>query len=135
MKKKSDFKKVFVRVLVAIVGIAVILFVGLQIMLKEFSNEISKVEIGNLDLSSKADGVYEGVFDFNEAVGARVKVMIENNKIMRIEILEHRTGLGGKAEAILDKVIDAQSLNVDAISGATGSSKIILKAIENSLNN
>ncbi len=37
------------------------------------------------------------------------------------------------AEIITDKVIDTQSLQVDAISGATYSSKTILKAIENAL--
>lgn len=132
MKKKS-FKRVLLGVLSTIVVIGVIFFVGLQMKLKEFSKEISKVEISNIDLSNKADGVYEGGFDFDEVVGARVRVTVENKRITKIEILEHRTGLGGKAEAIVDKVIDAQSLGVDAISGATGSSKIILKAIENAL--
>lgn len=132
MKKKS-FKRVLLGVLSTIVVIGVIFFVGLQMKLKEFSKEISKVEISSIDLSNKADGVYEGGFDFDEVVGARVRVTVENKRITKIEILEHRTGLGGKAEAIVDKVIDAQSLGVDAISGATGSSKIILKAIENAL--
>jgi len=34
---------------------------------------------------------------------------------------------------IVDSVIENQSLDVDAISGATYSSKVILKAIENAL--
>ncbi|GAI95081.1 unnamed protein product, partial [marine sediment metagenome] len=33
------------------------------------------------------------------------------------------------------KVVEAQTLQVDAVSGATYSSKVILKAIENALNN
>ena len=49
------------------------------------------------------------------------------------QLLEHQTGLGGKAEAIIDQVIQNQSLEVDAVSGATTSSKTILKAIENAL--
>jgi len=39
------------------------------------------------------------------------------------------------AELITDMVIDSQSLKVDVVSGATYSSKIILKAIENALAN
>jgi len=45
-------------------------------------------------------------------------------------IIEHFNGRGEKAEAIIPRVIEAQSLDVDVVSGATGSSKAILKAIE-----
>jgi len=48
-------------------------------------------------------------------------------------ILEHDNGKGGKAEKIVDDVIKAQSLNVDVVSGATVSSKVILKAGEMAL--
>lgn len=50
-----------------------------------------------------------------------------------IKIIEHENGLGGKAEKIVDDVISRQSLEVDALSGATVSSKYIIKAIENAL--
>ncbi|WP_313562885.1 FMN-binding protein [Ruminiclostridium cellobioparum] len=40
---------------------------------------------------------------------------------------------GAKAEAIVDKIISEQSVTVDVISGATNSSKVILKAVENAL--
>lgn len=58
---------------------------------------------------------------------------MENRKIIAINILEHRNGMGSKAEAIINSVIQAQSLQVDAITGATGSSTVILKAIEDAL--
>jgi uncharacterized protein with FMN-binding domain len=47
--------------------------------------------------------------------------------------LEHRNGQGEAAEVIPQMVVDAQSLQVDAISGATFSSKVILLAIEDAL--
>ncbi len=47
-----------------------------------------------------------------------------------IELLKHTHGQGGAAEAIPGKVIEAQTLQVDTISSATYSSKVILKAIE-----
>ncbi len=40
----------------------------------------------------------------------------------------------GKAEKIPDKVLEEQSLQVDIVSGATFSSKVILKAVEDALN-
>ena len=40
---------------------------------------------------------------------------------------------GEKAEEIIYEVINMQSIDVDTVSGATYSSKVILKAIENAL--
>jgi uncharacterized protein with FMN-binding domain len=55
--------------------------------------------------------------------------------IKKIEIVRHLNGQGKPAEVIPDRVIEMQSLDVDIISGATYSSKVILKAIENALIN
>lgn len=41
--------------------------------------------------------------------------------------------LGSAAEVITDTVVQHQSVEIDAISGATMSSKTILKAVENAL--
>jgi uncharacterized protein with FMN-binding domain len=57
-----------------------------------------------------------------------------NHKIEYIELVKHKNGRGGPAEIIPIKVVEAQSLDVDIVSGATSSSKVILKAIENALN-
>ena len=62
-----------------------------------------------------------------------MKVFVKDHKIERIELVKHRNGKGAPAEAITGKVVEAQSLQVDAISGATYSSKVILQAIENAL--
>ena len=50
-----------------------------------------------------------------------------------IELLEHRTERGESALAIVDEILEAQSFDVDVVSGATNSSKKILKAVENAL--
>ena len=64
---------------------------------------------------------------------AGVKVGILSNKIESIAILYHQNGMGKKAEGITNRVIQSQSLLVDSVSGATLSSKVILKAIEAAL--
>lgn len=51
-----------------------------------------------------------------------------------IDLVKHNHGKGASAEIITDKVTEAQSLDVDIVSGATSSSKVILKAIEDALN-
>jgi uncharacterized protein with FMN-binding domain len=93
---------------------------------------LSKIEIHNFDLTNTADGAYRG-----ESVVGPVKVVLDvvvkDRTITAINLLQHRRGLGKKAETIIPKVIEAQSLEVDVVSGATGSSKAILQSIENAL--
>ena len=76
------------------------------------------------------DGVYEGSATI-WPVKAVVKVAIENKRIARIDIVEHRTMLGGPAEEIIPaRIIEKQSTNVDAVSGATMSSGAIMNAVQ-----
>ena len=44
---------------------------------------------------------------------------MENGKIININILKHRHERGKAAETVIDKIIDEQKIDVDAISGAT----------------
>lgn len=62
-----------------------------------------------------------------------VDVKIVDHEIVEIDILKHINGQGGAAETIVDDVITQQTLLVDTITGATYSSKVILKAISNAL--
>ncbi|QTX33854.1 FMN-binding protein [Aminithiophilus ramosus] len=62
-----------------------------------------------------------------------MRVTVEGGVVTAIDLLRHENGRGEKAEIVVDRVLAAQSLRVDAVSGATGSSKVILKAIERAL--
>ena len=100
-----------------------------------FASQLTKklnedIQIGEMNLSKVEDGVYKESYFYNEAMGATVVVTVMNHQIETIIIQEHKTGMGKKAEQIVNRVIDEQSLQVDAVSGATASSRIILKAIE-----
>ena len=50
-------------------------------------------------------------------------------------ILQHDNGLESTAESIIHDAVKEQSLSIDAVSGATVSSKCILKAVENAIEN
>jgi uncharacterized protein with FMN-binding domain len=78
------------------------------------------------------DGVYKGSYEITP-VKVVVLVTIKNESIVGIDILEHQRGLGGKAERIVEYVIQNQRLDIEAVSGATVSSKAILKAVEDAL--
>ena len=61
--------------------------------------------------------------------------LLEEHQIKGIELLEHVNGQGSGAEIIPATVVEKQTLQIDTVSGATYSSTVILKAIENALLN
>lgn len=64
---------------------------------------------------------------------AVVKVEVQNHEITGVEVVEHKDAYMEQAEQIAGAVCSEQSLEVDAVSGATLTSDTILKAIENAL--
>jgi len=90
------------------------------------------LDIGTVDLNTIADGEYIGVCQ-NKILFAVVKVEIQNHKIIGIEVVEHKASYMEQAKQIAGAVCSEQSIEVDAISGATLTSDTVLKAIENAL--
>lgn len=88
--------------------------------------------IGTVDLNTVADGEYIG-FCQNKILFALVKVDIKDHAITDIEVLKHKPSYMEQAKQIAGEVLMGQSLEVDAISGATLTSDTVLKAIENAL--
>ena len=94
--------------------------------------QLAALEISDVDLAAAEDGIYIGSYS-SFPVSAEVKVIIKNHLIVDIELLKHDNDRGQGAEIIPENVVEAQSLKVDSVSGATYSSKAILKAIQNAL--
>ena len=88
--------------------------------------------ISDVDLSTLADGNYIGSYTILP-ISVKVAVTVTDRNITDITLLKHFNGQGAGADIIPDKVTEAQSLNVDIVSGATYSSKIILMAIRDAL--
>ena len=125
-------------VIVVIVCVVVAAFIGfggkfLSNMTK-YKKAIADIVIETPDISRIQNGTYNGVFDAN-MISADVDVIVKDHRITEIVLNEHNNGRGASAEAITEEVILKQSLEVDTISGATNSSKVILKAIEIALEN
>jgi uncharacterized protein with FMN-binding domain len=111
----------------------VVIFAGLIII--GCSTAYKSVTAQMPDLTTVADGKYSGMFDLS---GTPVKVIldvtVQDHRITNIKIVKHFCSpIGKKAEKIIDSVIEKQDLGVDVVSGATGSSISILKAVENAL--
>ena len=85
---------------------------------------VKETTFGNLDISNVPDGVYVGEYDV-DFVYAKVEVTVQNGVITNIDILEHKNGRGSRAEVVVDRIIEEQKIDVDAVSGATNSSIVI----------
>ena len=122
------FKKV---ILIISIFVVIVFIVGAAVISNMEKNleELTSVEIENVDLSKVKDGTYAGSYGAMP-VTAKVEVTVDNHEITGIKLVEHNNGKGKAAEVIIQKVTDAQSLDVGIVSGATYSSKVILKAIE-----
>ena len=129
MKKK----KIIVLSILAVVVIAVITgIVFIASYISGLGDRVASITVSDVDISQIADGTYNGEYDMFP-VSADVKVTVKNHLITNIELVKHANGQGSAAEVLPSKVIEAQALDVDTITGATYSSKVILKAIENAL--
>jgi uncharacterized protein with FMN-binding domain len=119
---------------ILIILLCTILFalIGASLYLKTLVNDVNSITVSNLNMANITDGIYVGEYSITP-VYVEVEVSVTEHKITNIKIIEHENGLGGKAEKIVDNVISRQSLEVGAVSGATVSSKCIIKAIENAL--
>lgn len=57
----------------------------------------------------------------------------ENHKLKRVELLRHECGRGHPADVIVDNMVEQNTWDVDAVSGATVSSGIIKNAVNKAL--
>jgi len=94
--------------------------------------ELEGLVVEDVALQSVADGDYVGV-QRNFPVTAKVRVTVQSGRITAIDVRRHFHGPGHGAATIAEQVLARQTLEVDAISGATYSSKVILKAIQSAL--
>lgn len=129
MKKNSKKRRWLVAIaLILLLGIS---YIGIQQITAKEQQSVKLHPTKFMDLSLP-DGQYQG--DFKQAVVAvKVNLTLRDKRVTAIDLIEHTTGLGTKAETIIDKVIQQQNTDIELVSGATLSSKVILKAIEKAL--
>lgn len=123
------------KILLIVGALVLVVSIGAGIFIKlsqDELNELVKTPITDVDLQDVADGTYTGSYSAFP-VNVTVMVSVENHRITDIAITHHDNGQGKPAEVIVDDVMEAQSLKVDVISGATYSSKVILLAIHDAL--
>ena len=119
---------IIVIMLIAITGTMIYL-----IQVKNYQTRVENLTFSEIDLKNIPDGTYIG--DCNvEFIYAKVEATILDGKITNINLLKHKNGHGAKAESITNEIVSQQKIDVEVITGATNSSKVIKKAVENALN-
>ena len=110
--------------------------IGWSFLSKEH-NEAKNLSLNSVDFSKLNDGTYTGEYEggmYKWRVN-KVQVTVTSGKVSDIKLLNSSDpGKDNTQQDVLDdRVIKAQSLQVDTISGATLTSKAYLKAVENAL--
>ena len=89
---------------------------------------------GPLEGPKLADGVYTGS-SRNGPNKAEVRVTVRGGRIAEVELVKHfASSRGHKADAVIPRrIVERQSTDVDAVSGATNSSRVIMNAAHEAL--
>jgi len=99
--------------------------------------EARSLPLSAVDFSKLKDGTYHGAY-----AGGMYKwrknecdVTVTNGKVTEIQLIGSKdpSGKNAQHQVLYDRVIKAQSLQVDTISGSTLTSKAYLKAVENAV--
>lgn len=129
MNKNLKRIGLIVLILVIVIGVGAAVFLKKS---EENFEALMATSVKEVDLTTVSDGFYTGAYSVFP-IDVVVTVEVKAQKIANIKIDKHINGQGKPAEVIIDSVISQQSLDVDMISGATYSSKVIIKAIEKAI--
>ena len=121
-------KKIFY----VILGIVLLGTSGCLSLTASKKKNLAKIENEDIDMETVEDGIFEGHSEL-APVKVDVKVLVENHKLIKVELLRHECGLGHPADVIVDKMVEQNTWDVDAVSGATVSSEIIKNAVNKAL--
>jgi uncharacterized protein with FMN-binding domain len=115
-------------------GALLVMIVIMLVTVTDGLAEGARVQLNGIDLADVADGDYTGVYDFKRWSNT-VVVHVEGHEITSIELAQDvpAAAITDCADEVFARVIAAQDTAVDAVSGATVTSKAYLKAIEDAV--
>ena len=114
-------------------GIIIVILAAMVIGITNGLAEGARVPINGIDLSNIPDGSYAGVYAFKRWSNM-LTVTVEGNRITAVVIEDDMSfAQADWFDEIVSRVIAKQDTKIDAVAGATVSSKAYLKAIEDAL--
>jgi uncharacterized protein with FMN-binding domain len=120
------------RVLLVLILVLAAAAVWFKIRYDRMVGVFTDAEVTPVDLTQIDDGVYTGAFG-EFLVSVELKVTVENHRITCIDIVDQHCGPGYRALETMDRIMAAQCPLVDAVTGATGSSRCIMIAVHSAL--
>jgi uncharacterized protein with FMN-binding domain len=121
------------RVVSIIVIVLAIVVVGLSLSSSLSLRKYRRMTIEDSEVSALADGTYYGEAEIGNYV-YRVEVAVLEGAITDIRAVDNRESpYAFYAEGVFGKIIRDQNANTDAVTGATTTSKALMKAVENAL--
>jgi uncharacterized protein with FMN-binding domain len=125
-------KKLFKTFLTIVIIFALVIIFTFAVVSIRMTGQVKAFDKTNIDLSQVADGVYTGHSE-TDLVKVDVRVTVADGRIEDIEILKHECGKGHPADVIVSDMIKDNTVDVDAVSGATMSSEVIKDAVRDAL--
>jgi len=126
-------KKKFKVITIVIISIIAVITTGVFAITRNLSY-MMEIELIGVDIATLNDGSYTGTYERGRFTNT-LTVHMKNQMIVGIN-LDNDVLLAQSevSDDVFRKVIEAQSTDIDAISGATVTTKAYLMAIENALN-
>jgi uncharacterized protein with FMN-binding domain len=122
--------------LIAAAGLGIAGKIGWSNLSKEH-REARNLPLNAVDFSRLNDGVYHGAYEggMYKWRANECEVTVNSGKVAGIQLVNSKDPgeKNTQHQELYNRVIQAQSLQVDTISGATLTSKAYLKAVENAL--
>jgi uncharacterized protein with FMN-binding domain len=122
--------------LIVVAGLSIAGGIGWSKLMKEH-REARSLPLNGVDFSRLNDGSYHGAYagGMYKWRANECQVTVSSGKVADIKLVVSQDpgSKNTQYEALYDRVIQAQSLQVDTISGATLTSKAYLQAVENAL--
>ena len=118
------------KLLVIILILIIIMVASCQEIMNKALSHIDENPIVNV--ADVNDGSYIGKAE-TPLVNVEVNVSVKDKRIIDIVLLRHDNGKGKNAEAMIPEMIKNNTSEVDIVSGATLSSKVIRAAVRNAL--
>lgn len=118
------------KLLIALIIFILFMIMSCQVMVNNAVKSVDSRPI--VDINDVKDGVYFGKEE-TPLVSVEVNVTVKDKRIVDIALLRHENGKGEKAEEMIPEMIKNNTSEVDIVSGATLSSKVIRAAVRNAL--
>jgi uncharacterized protein with FMN-binding domain len=125
--------KKILKIFITLIIIIAVIIAAVMISLTQGLEEGKNIEIKGINMTNVVDGTYKGRYEFRRWSN-EFEVVVKDNKITDIKVLNDvKYASPAVSDKLFDEVIEAQDTKVDAVSGATVTSKAYLKSIENAL--